>query len=235
MAQYDYARQQGEDNEAAIEAPIIINSNKLGIGCTTKRNKFIGNNQYEDGWQTGINASYHSDIEVTFDFTNMYTHNSIHGNGKPSWFHGTLTRLIECKYDTLCETTGNLVAEMYVWMHNAFHPSGIMKSLSQLWIVRSTKGRYWVMDTGEFRRLAFSSKTCTMKNTVTGEDEIRGIWQSFPQHTDDSGVPCLIHLIPIPLVEEIALDFGDDINNIDIEKILFYSNEINYFKNYRKS
>lgn len=216
MAQYDYYREIGDRNEALIENALNHNTNKLGLLSSTFRNKFLGNNKYEGGEFTEDN--YRKDIKWTITIpNNTYTHKKNLINNQFTYFGGDFRRLVECKYDTKCIETGNLVAEMFVWEKGEFKPSGILKTESHLWIMRNPEDKYWVLSTDAYRRLAFSSIAIP----------------KIVMHENETEVPCIINVIPIPAVEAICIDFGIDIfNNLNVEKILFGNNQVNMFKDY---
>lgn len=217
MAQYDYYRELGEMNEAYIENALNHNTNKLGLLSNTKRNKFLGNNKYEGG--EFIDENYRKDIEWTITIPNNtynYQRNII-TNNPFTYFSGIFRRFIECKYDTRCVETGNLVAEMFVWEKGEFKPSGILKTESHLWVMRNPENKYWVLSTDAYRRLAFSSVAVP----------------KIVMHENETEVPCIIHVIPIPAVEAICVDYGIDMyNNLNVEKILFDNNQVNIFKGF---
>ena len=209
---YDEVRELGEKNEKEIQSAIENRLLTLSPSGYCNRNPYRGNGQYETEYDER-NEWY--DIELVINLKDYHTN---YGT-TITWFNGKQVRWIECKLDRVGADTGRIPVEMYSDFFNkgVFSPSGILATKSDLWITRRLTGEYFVCHTSQLRLLAYGN-LCEKKRT---------------EMLETSKVPSLINLVSDRLVKEIAIDYGMDINNINLEKILYGENLHNHLKTYQ--
>jgi len=213
----DEARQEGEDNEKIIEEVItpIIQTWNPDNHCV--RNQYRGKNNYGGGFQE---ESYWYDMRMYLHH-NGFKYDEWHHE---KWYKGYYEKWLEFKLDKKVNDehnpTGNLAFESHAdsYTRDVFMPSGILKTKSEIWIMRSHIGKYWVMDLHTILRLCFANDKYVSKRT--GEHNDYG----------DSKVTTLLYCVSTTAIEKEGnyLDYGDDIKNIDLDKILFKNNN-NWF------
>lgn len=218
MGKNEDARIEGEENEKIITNVIQPKIQLWNPENNCIRNPYRGNNKYDGGFSE---EAYWYDMR-------MYLHTK--GNSRDvfyvnRWFNGYFERWWEFKLDKKVydnfNPTGNLAFEAYAdsFSRNLFMPSGILKSKAEIWVIRSPTGHYWVMDLQTIRRLCDANDKYVSKRT--GE------------HNEDGGskVTTLLYCVSLNAIEKEGnyLDKGTDINDIDLEKIIFNSSTNKWF------
>ena len=212
MSRNDEIRKLGDIKEEEVMQVLITKLKENNIDGFCKRNKYIGDNKYEEAFSRHV---YDCDILMTISIANSYRYDEWH---KIRWFGGTFNRMFEVKYDRKVMETGNLAIETFSdnKSNGEYQPTGIMKSVSDYWIFIAPDNRYWVIDLQTLRKICFSDDyRVKLKDAV---------------HDDDTCVTTLLHTVTTGLIEENCMDFGIEISkNLNLEKILL-SNEKTWYK-----
>ena len=195
------ARETGENIQLYVKNIMIVRAIHQGIRASWDRNNWDGT-QYINGYSR--EDSYRDIVMYIHLNTIDDIYSSLTNRLKdeievpPS----TVQRWFEVKYDQKTET-GNIAVEVFTTANGngVYNASGIHTTKSEYWIfLAKDKLQYWVIDIHSLRKL--SSK---LPNVPAMHPE---------------GSVALVRLIKQKDFEPKCIDFGSDINSINLNKII---------------
>jgi hypothetical protein len=220
MARNNEIRKEGGRVENASAIALHNSMIRDSIDGICKWNQYNEEtNEYENAYDE---SAKHGDIEI---FITMVGSRRDSFN-RQHWYKGIITRLFEVKYDKrfllgrfgeVGGGSGKIAIEGFCEERSDgyFIPSGINTTKSDYWIIVVSDGRFWVIATDTLRKLCYSNNV--------------GVQLTDAIHDDDSRVTTKLYCIPIRYIEEVCINSGSDIKDINITKILYGENNQNWF------